>query len=158
MLTCWDYYNLLFCHFRCILCVHLLRMMSTCFRSIFMPSLQWCNPCIFLSLVVSASRSWSRVLVVTLLLGWNWYIRLLCLIDATIRYMHNLEMFTKDVLLHMLCSIHPCPCLHLYPAVACCYHAANLLNNVCQPVDMKFSFAMCLASDPCTLWNLYCHS
>ena len=44
--------------------------------------------------------------------------------------MHNLEIFPKDVLLLMLCYIHPCLGLHLQPAVACCYHALNLLNNV----------------------------
>ena len=39
-------------------------------------------------------------------------------------------MFTKDVLLYMSFSIHPCPWLHLWLAVDCCYHAPNLLNNV----------------------------
>ena len=49
---------------------------------------------------------------------------------ATSHSMHNLEMFTKDVLLYMSCSIHPCHWLHLYPAVACCNLALKLLNNV----------------------------
>ena len=44
--------------------------------------------------------------------------------------MHNPEMFTKDVLIHMLCSIHSCPWLHLYPDVTCCNLAPELLNNV----------------------------
>ena len=44
--------------------------------------------------------------------------------------MHNLEMFTKGVLFYLLCYIHPCPWLHLQPAVACCKLALKLLNNV----------------------------
>ena len=44
--------------------------------------------------------------------------------------MHNLEMFTKDVLLYMSCSIHPCHWLHLQPDVAFFNLAPNLLNNV----------------------------
>ena len=49
---------------------------------------------------------------------------------ATNHSMHNLKMITKYVLFYMLCSIHPFPWLHLEPAVACCYHALKLLNNV----------------------------
>ena len=44
--------------------------------------------------------------------------------------MHNMEMFTKDVLLYMSCSINSCLWLHLQPPVTCCYPAPNLLNNV----------------------------
>ena len=55
---------------------------------------------------------------------------MLCKPAATSHSMHSLEMFTKDVLFYMSCSIHPCPWLHLLPDVACCYHAPNLLNNV----------------------------
>ena len=39
-------------------------------------------------------------------------------------------MFTKVVLLHMLCSIHTSPWLYLYPAVDSFNLALNLLNNV----------------------------
>ena len=95
-----------------------------------MKSLQWCNPCIFVSLVVSASSLLSRVLVVTVLLGRNCYIMMLCKPDATSHSMHNLEMFTKDVLLYMSCSVYPCPWLHLQPAVDCCNLALKLINNV----------------------------
>ena len=49
---------------------------------------------------------------------------------ATSHSMHNLEMFTKDVLLYMSCYIHSCPWLYFWPAVTCCYLAPNLLNNV----------------------------
>ena len=55
---------------------------------------------------------------------------MLCKPAATSHSMHNLEMFTKDVLLYMSCSIHPCPWLHLCPAVTCCYLSLKLLNNV----------------------------
>ena len=95
-----------------------------------MLSLQWYNPCILLSLVVSASSLWSRELVVTVLLDCFCYIMMLGKPAATSHSMHNLEMFTKDVLFYMSCSIHPCPWLHLQPAVACCNHAPKLLNNV----------------------------
>ena len=114
MLTCWNCYNLMICHFCCIWCVHLMSMSSTCVSNYDMPSLQGCNPCIFVSLVVSASSSWSRVLAVIVLLGWICYFVMLCKPAATSHSMHNLEMFTKGVLLHMSCSIHPCPWLHLW--------------------------------------------
>ena len=55
---------------------------------------------------------------------------MLCKPAATSHSMHTLEMFTTDVLFYMLWYIHPCPWLHLWPAVACCYHAPNLLDNV----------------------------
>ena len=72
----------------------------------------------------------SRVLAVAVLLGLFCYIVLLCKHVATSNSMHNLEMFTKDVLLYMSFYIHPCPWLHLYPAVACCNFAQKLINNV----------------------------
>ena len=65
------------CLFHCILCVHPMSMSSTCVLNYIMPSLQGCNPCIFVSLVLSASRLCSRVLVVTVLLGWICYIMML---------------------------------------------------------------------------------
>ena len=83
-----------------------------------------------MSHVVSASSSWSRVLALTVLLCWICYFVMLCKPAATSHSMHNLEMFTKDVLLYMSCSIHSCPWLHLYPALACCNLAPKLLNNV----------------------------
>ena len=113
MLTCWNYYNLLFCHFRCILCVHPMSMSSTCVLNYIMPSLQGCHPCSFVSCVVSALSLLSRVLAVAVLLGWFCYIMMLCKPAATSHSMHNLEMFTKEVLFYMSCSIHTCPWLHL---------------------------------------------
>ena len=95
-----------------------------------MPYLQWCHPCIFVSCVVSASSLLSSVLAVTVLLGWICYFVMLCKPAATSHSMHNLEMFTKGILFYMSCSIHPCPWLQLWPAVACCKLAPKLLNNV----------------------------
>ena len=41
-----------------------------------------------------------------------------CIHVATVRSMLLLSMFSKDVLDIWLCSIHPCPCLHLWSAQA----------------------------------------
>ena len=159
MLICWNCYNLLFCHFCCIWCVHPMSMSSTLVLNYIMPSLQGYHPCIFVSCVVSASSSWSRVLVVAVLLGWICYIMMLCKPAATSHSMHNLEMFTKDVLLHMLCSLNPYPYLHLRHAVACCYLAPKLLNNVVVSLLTLSSLVpMCFASVPCTLWTWSCHA
>ena len=130
MLTCWNCYNLLFCLFRCILCVHLMSLSPTCVLNYVMPSSQSCHSCIFVSLEVSASSLLSRVLAVAVFLDCFCYIMMLCKPAATSHSIHNLEMFTKDDLLYMSLSIHSSPWLHLYPAVTCCYLAPNLLNNV----------------------------
>ena len=66
--------------------------------------------------------------------------------------MHNLEMFTKDVFLYMLCSIHPCPWLQLWSSLACLFRALLLLKNVSwQIVYMLFNFAKVVVVDPCML-------
>mgnify|MGYP005825435071 CR=1 FL=1 len=67
LLTTENCCNLLICHICCILWVHLMSMISTCFRSMFMPYLQGCNPCIFIYPVVSASSLWSGPLAVNFL-------------------------------------------------------------------------------------------
>ena len=121
---------MLICHFCHVWCVHPMRLMSTCVLNYIIPSLQGCNPCIFASCVVSVSSLLSRALAVAVLLGWICYFVMLCKPAATSHYMHNLEMFTKNVLLNMSCSIHPCSWLHLWLAVTCCNHALKLLNNV----------------------------
>ena len=113
MLICWNCYKLVICHFCYVWCVHSMSMSSTCVLNYVMPSLQRCNPCIFVSLVVSASSSWSRVLAVVVLLGWTCYIMMLCKHASIIHYMHNLEMFTKYVFLEMLWWNCPCLGLHL---------------------------------------------
>ena len=55
----------------------------------------------FVSCVVSASSLLSRVLVVAVLLEGICYFVMLCKPAATSHSMHNLEMFTKNVLLYM---------------------------------------------------------
>ena len=107
-----------------------MSMSSTCLLYYIMSSLKGCLSCIFVSLVVSVSSLLSRVFAVTILLDYFCYIMMLCKPAATSHSMHNLEMFIKDVLLHISCYIHPCPWLNLSPDVACCYLALKLLNNV----------------------------
>ena len=113
MLICWNCYNLMICHFCYIWCEHPMSMSSTCVLNYAMPYLQGCHPCIFLSCVVSASSLLSGVLVVAVLLGWICYFVMLCKPAATSHSIHNLEMFTKYVLLYMSCYIHSCPWFHL---------------------------------------------
>ena len=66
-----------------------------------------------------------------------------CQIDATSESMHNLQMLSKDVLQILLCSIHPCPCFHLWPVVACHYHALKLLNNISVNLLLVYSVFPC---------------
>ena len=113
MLINWNCYNLMICHFCWILCLHPMNLSPTCVLNYIMPSLQWCHPCIFLGLVVSASSLLSRVFAVAVLLVWICYNMMLCKPAATSHSMHNMEMFTNDVLLFMSCSIDSCPWLHL---------------------------------------------
>ena len=53
LFTAVTYQNLMFCHFFCIWCVHLMSMSSTCVLIYAMPSLQRCMPCIFFDLCVA---------------------------------------------------------------------------------------------------------
>ena len=129
-----------------------MSLMSTCVLCYVMPSLQWCHPCNFLSLVVSASSLLSRVLAVTVLLGCFCCIMMLCKPAATSHSMHNMEMLTNDVLLYMSFSIHSCPWLNFYPDLTCCNLALKLLNNVAVSLlTLSSVLATCFASDPCTL-------
>ena len=48
----------------------------------------------------------------------------------------------------MSCSIHPCPWLHLQLAVACCYLASKLLNNVVVSL-LKLSSVCAMCFDLC---------
>ena len=50
-----------------------------------------------------------------------------CIHVATVRSMLLLSMFNKDDLDIWLCSIHPCPCLQLWSALACLNLALLLL-------------------------------
>ena len=69
---------------------------------------------------------------------------MLCKPAATSHSMHNMEMSTKDVLLHMSFSIRPYPWLHLYLAVACCNLAPKLLNNVAVSLSTLSSVLPCV--------------
>ena len=140
-----------------ILACYELVLALVCFIN--MPS-WWCYAYLVMQwLVVSESSLLSSVLVVTVLLGWICYFVMLCKPAATNHSMHNLEMFTKCVLFYMSCSIHPCPWLHLWLAVACSYLAPKLLDNVAVSLlTLSSVVAMCFPSVPCTLWLCYCHA
>ena len=143
---------MLICHFCHVCCVHPMRLMSTCVLIYVMPSFQWCQPCIFVSCVLSALSLLSRVLAVAVFLTdsviFCCYVNLLLQVISCI----ILEMFTKDDLLYISCYIHPYPQLQLQHAVACSYHSPNLLNNVVVGLlTLGSVFAMCFSSDPCTL-------
>ena len=71
------------------------------------PSMYFCELC------TECIKLVKRVLAVAVLLDRFCYILLLCKPAATSQSMHNLEMFTKDDLLNMSCSIHPCPWVYL---------------------------------------------
>ena len=76
---------------------------------------------------------------------------MLCKPAATSHSMDNLEIFTKD-LLYMLCSMHPSPCLHLWPAVADCNLALKLLHNVAISLfTLSSVVTMVVPSVPCIL-------
>ena len=55
MFTAVTYQIMMFCHFCCIWCVHLMRMSSTCVLCYAMPYLQGCMPCICLMNVVTST-------------------------------------------------------------------------------------------------------
>ena len=133
MLSAGIYHNLLICHFHCILCVHPMSLISTCFMRSIIPFLQRCNSCNFCIYVVTRTSMQSSLHDVADFCDSHFCqvcscnIVMPCKPAAIMSSMHNLEMFTKDVLLYMLFSIHPCPCFHLWHAVPCCYLALRLL-------------------------------
>ena len=114
MLTCWNCYNLVICHFCCIWCVYPMSMSSTCVLNYVMPSLNGCNQCIFVSLVLSASSLLSRVLAITLLLGWIYYfccyLNLLLQVIICIIWRCSLRIFCYTC--HSL-SIHAPCCIYI---------------------------------------------
>ena len=79
-------------------------MSYTCVLFYAMPSFQGCIPCIFVISVVTSTSMKTRLrnvsdfrdLVISLSL--SAVILLPCKLDATERYMHILEMFSKDIL------------------------------------------------------------
>ena len=134
MLSAGIYHNLLFCHFRCILCVDPMSLMSTCFMSSIMPSLQRYKPCIFVIYVVTRTCMQSRLHKCCCFQGLSnstksstclsqyaicscWFLVILPL----------LRMISKDVLLILSCSIHPCLCLQLWSTLAWVNRALLLL-------------------------------
>ena len=59
-----DCCNLPICLFHSISCEFLLTIISTCFRGIFIPYLQWSNPCILICPVVTSTSMQNRVLAI----------------------------------------------------------------------------------------------
>ena len=99
-----SYQSMRICLFRHICCVLHMGMSSTCILIYSMPSLQGCMPCIFVIFVVTSTSMQSRPrnisiyrdLVISLSL--SAVILLPCKLDARERFMHILEMYSKDVL------------------------------------------------------------
>ena len=137
-------------------CYVIVLAMSTFYA---MSSWWWYAYLVLQWLVVSESSLLSSVHDVAVLLGWICYFAMLYKHVATNHSMHNIEMFTKDDLLYISCSSHPCPGLHLWPAVACSYLAPKLLDNVAVSLLTLSSLVpMCFASVPCILWPFSCHA
>ena len=97
MLICWNCYNLLFYHFCHDWCVHPVRLMSTCMLIYAMPYFQWCQPCIFVSCVLSASSLLSRVVAAAVFLAdsviFCCYVNMLLLIMLCIIWRCSINMF-----------------------------------------------------------------
>ena len=104
-----------------------MRLMSTCVLNYAMSSLQRCLPCIFVINVVTSTSMQTRHRDVTDFSPCSAVILMPCKHDATVRSMLVLSFFTKDVLNIWLCSIHLCPCLQLWSALACLNLAVLLL-------------------------------
>ena len=96
------YQNELVCHFCHDWCMHPMRLMSTCVFIYAMSSLQRCYPCIFVICVLSASSFLSRVLAVTVLLGWICYFVMLCKPAATSHFMHMINQNDHQDVLFIL--------------------------------------------------------
>ena len=110
-----------------------MNLSPTCVLGYAMPSLQGCMPCIFVINVVTSTsmQSSSRDIADFRDLEFHSHfpavIFMPCIHVATVRSMLLLSMFSKDDLDIWLCSIHPCPCLHLWSALACLNLALLLL-------------------------------
>ena len=129
--------------------MHPMRLMSTCVLNYIMPYLQRCNPCIFVSLLVSASSLLSRVLAVTVFSPCSAVILLPCKHDATERSMLILRYFSKDVLNIWFFYSHSCPWLKLWSSLAYHFRALLLLQNVSwQIVYMLFNLAEVVVVGP----------
>ena len=110
---------MLICYFCCILCVHPMRLMSTCVLNYAMSSLQRCMPCIFVINVVTSTSMQTSHRDVTDFSPCSAVILLPCKHVATERSMNNLRYFSKVVLKTWLCSIHTWSWLQLWSTLAC---------------------------------------
>ena len=121
------------CHFCHIWWVLHMNMSSRCVLIYAMPYLQGCLPCIFVINVVTSTSMQSRLrdIADSRDLGFwspcSVVIFMPCKHDATVRSMIVLSTFIKDDLEIWLCSIHTCPCLQLWSALACLNLALLLL-------------------------------
>ena len=128
--------------------------MSTCVLNYAMSSLQRCLPCIFVINVVTSTSMRTRHRDVADFSPCPAVILMPCKHDATVISVLILSYFSKDVLNMWLCSIHPCPCLHLWSNLACHLSALLLLQNISwQIVYMLFNLAKLVVVDPCMLWT-----
>ena len=81
-----------------------MSMSSTCVLLYAMPYFKWCMPCIFVISVVTSTRmqTWLRNVSdfrdLVISQSVTAVILLPCILDATERSMHILEMISKDVL------------------------------------------------------------
>ena len=129
-----------------------MRLMSTCVLNYDMPSLQGFMPCIFLINVVTRTSMQTRHRDVADFSPCSAVILMPCKHVATVRSMHILRYFSKDVLNIWLWPIHSCPCLQLWSSIACHFIVVLLLQNVSwQIVYMLFNFAKVVVVDPCML-------
>ena len=103
LLTVENCYNLSTCHFYIFLCAFILSIMSTYFRSICIPYLQWCNPCILICPVVSASSLWSGPLALNFL--------------SMLKLLYHVAMFARNL---MMLPINPCIIWRCLVDMFCC--------------------------------------
>ena len=143
---------MLICHFCLDLCVHPMRLISTCVFKYAMSSLQRCLPCIFVINVVTSTSMQTRLRDIADFSPYSVVILMPCKLDATERSMHILRYFSKDVLNIWLLSIHSCPWLQLWSSLECHFRTLLLPQNVSwQIFYMLFNFSKVVVVDPCML-------
>ena len=153
------------CHFCHICCVLHMVMSSTCVLGYDMPSLQGCMPCTFVINVVTSTsmQSSSRDIADFRDLEFNCHfpavIFMPCIHVATEWSMPFLSMFSKDNSDIWLCSIHPCPCFHLWSTLASMTQSCSTFAIKCswQIVYVLIKFAKDFVVDPCMTWDCSCH-
>ena len=127
MLVSDSYQNVCICHFCYIYCVHLMGMSSIGVLFYAMSSLQRCLPCIFVINVVTSTSMQTRLRDNADFSSCSAVTFMPCKHDATVISMLVLKYFSKEILNIWLCSIHSCPCLHLWSSLACNFSALLLL-------------------------------